>query len=132
MASPIGDTLGISAQLLPLREQRLNLIASNLANADTPGYKARDMDFQTALKAANQGPKANMLRTHVRHLQLPSHTQMSPGVIEREVSQPSLDGNTVNSEVEHAAYARATLEYRASLTFIEARVRGLMTAITGQ
>lgn len=111
------DLFGIHAAALPLREQRLKLIASNLANADTPHYKAVDLDFTTALRRAMSGaPDA----------------APSPPVVLRTPNQPSLDGNTVETDVEQAAFARAALEYRVSLTLLEGRIRGLLTAITGQ
>ncbi len=132
MGSPFDNPLGLSANLLPLREQRLKLIAANLANADTPGYKARDLDFQAAMQAATGEQSNGMLATHSRHIGVGLATNPANLTVERASEQPSLDGNTVNAETEHAAYARATLEYRASLGFVEARLRGLLTAITGQ
>jgi flagellar basal-body rod protein FlgB len=146
MASPFDNPLGLSAAALPLREARMQLIASNLANADTPGFKARDIDFAQTLQAladgmngggapgAGPGPAA-MQATHPLHVGAAVGPGMgTPGgrVHERDAVQPSLDGNTVNAEVENAAFARAALEYRASLSFVEGRVRSLLTAITGQ
>ena len=95
----MSDLLGIHGTALALREQRLQLLAANVANADTPNYKAQDLDFNSALQLA---------------------------------LQPSLDGNTVDSDREHAAFAQASLEYRASLSFVESKVRSMLTAITGQ
>lgn len=124
---------GIHADALPLREQRLNAIASNLANADTPNYKARDIDFEAALKASGGGNGSGLATTDRQHLGLSTQGgAFDAPMVERNTSQPSLDGNTVDSDVEHAAFSRASLEYRASLSFIESRVRGLLTAITGQ
>jgi flagellar basal-body rod protein FlgB len=118
---------GIHAQALALRQERMQLLASNVANADTPGYKAQDLNFAAALKAATaNGPGAG------------AHPPTSPteaarlARFEREALQPSLDGNTVDAQLEHAAYAQAALEYRVSLNFLESRVRGLLLAITGQ
>ena len=108
--------LGLHAQALPLREQRLQLIASNLANADTPGYKAVDLDFAAALKQAREGGAVGA----------------NAPTVARPSSQPSLDGNTVAADAEQAAYARAALEYRVSLNLLEGRIRSLLTAITGQ
>lgn len=123
---------GIHASALVLRQERLQTIASNIANADTPGYHARDIDFSAALKAATGGPPAEgMQRTRAMHLDgLPELAQNHR--VWRVPTQPSLDGNTVDAHQEHAAYGRAALEYRASLSFLEGRIRGLLTAITGQ
>ena len=139
MSNPISFYLGIHADALPLREQRMKLIASNLANADTPGYKAQDLDFNAALDAATRsrvGGVANgpgvPAATHESHLQDAIATGLAPFQSTRQASQPSLDGNTVDADVERAAYGRAALEYRASLSFVEGKVRTLLTAITGQ
>ena len=128
MSNPISNYLGVHAAALPLREQRMQLIASNLSNADTPNYKAKDLDFQAALE--NAAAKAAPLRTtNELHLNLLDST---PRMFERDGVQPSLDGNTVDADTERAAYGRAALEYRASLSFIESKVRTMLTAITGQ
>ena len=128
MSNPISNYLGIHAAALPLREQRMQLIASNLSNADTPNFKAKDLNFQAALEQA--AAKASPLQTtHEQHLTL---LDASARVFERAGVQPSLDGNTVDADTERAAYGRAALEYRASLSFIESKVRTMLTAITGQ
>ncbi|MCD9087133.1 flagellar basal body rod protein FlgB [Stenotrophomonas sp. SY1] len=132
MPNLISDYLGIHAQAMPLREQRMKLIAGNLSNADTPGYKARDLDFDAALRHA-QGASSNALMTTTaeRHYAI-GGDGLNPFQITREAAQPSLDGNTVDPDVERAAYGRAALEYRASLSFVESKVRSMLTAITGQ
>ncbi|WP_269791854.1 flagellar basal body rod protein FlgB [Stenotrophomonas sp. Iso1] len=132
MANLISDYLGIHAQAMPLREQRMKLIASNLSNADTPGYKARDLDFDAALRHA-QGATGNglMTATSEQHFAI-GGDGLNPFQITREAAQPSLDGNTVDPDTERAAYGRAALEYRASLSFVESKVRSMLTAITGQ
>ena len=128
MSNPISNYLGVHGAALPLREQRMQLIASNLSNADTPNYKAKDLDFQAALE--NAAAKAAPLRTtNELHLNLLDAT---PRIFERAGVQPSLDGNTVDADTERAAYGRAALEYRASLSFIESKVRTMLAAITGQ
>ncbi|WP_454831193.1 flagellar basal body rod protein FlgB [Pseudoxanthomonas wuyuanensis] len=128
MSNPLSDFLGVHATALPLREQRMQLIASNLSNADTPHYKAKDLNFQAALENA-AAASAPLQATDARHL---NGLDLPPQIYERTGVQPSLDGNTVDADVERAAYGRAALEYRASLSFIESKVRGMLTAITGQ
>lgn len=135
MSNPISSYLGFQADALPLREQRLKLIASNLANADTPGYRARDIDFNAALQAAGQARQAGQsphAETHPDHLSLGAIDGLHAFETVRLSAQPSLDGNTVDPDAERAAYGRAALEYRASLNFLESKVRTLLTAITGQ
>ena len=134
MAGPFDNPFGLSALSLPLREQRLKVLASNLANADTPGFKAQDLDFRAALDGAvarqsSVGTGASGSGVSIIGGGAPDFRRY---VTTRDATQPSLDGNTVNGDTEHAAFGRAVLEYRASLTFFESRVRGLMTAITGQ
>ncbi len=120
----MSDFLGIHGTALALREQRLQLLSANLANADTPDFKAQDLDFTTALRSALQpdgaagGDAIGSAAQGARYA--------------RPSGQPSVDGNTVDGEREHALFAQAALEYRASLTFVESKVRGMLTAITGQ
>ncbi len=122
MTEPTSSFLGVHGAALALREQRLQLLAGNLANADTPGYKAQDMDFTSALRAAMQP--------------VPGTDSISAAAtgarFERPGSQPSMDGNTVDGDRENAVFAQAALEYRASLSFVESKVRSMLTAITGQ
>ncbi|KAF1685578.1 flagellar basal body rod protein FlgB [Pseudoxanthomonas broegbernensis] len=137
MSNPISSYFGVHADALPLREQRMKLIASNLANADTPGYKAQDIDFNAALDSARQQRMGlqdgnGMATTNERHLSDAIDTGRLPFQFTRQASQPSLDGNTVDPDAERAAYGRAALEYRASLSFLESKVRNMLTAITGQ
>lgn len=122
----MSDFLGIHGTALALREQRLQLLAANIANADTPHFKAQDLDFNTALNAALQ-PGAGVATGGDAIGQAVASSQYL-----RAQTQPSLDGNTVDGDREKAAFAQASLEYRASLTFIESKVRSMLTAITGQ
>ena len=128
MSDLISSHLGVHATALPLRQQRMQVIASNLANADTPNYKARDLEFQSVLEnaARNRAPGGN------RAERAPGRLDLAAQLFERAGVQPSLDGNTVDADTERAAYGRAALEYRASLSFLESKVRSMLTAITGQ
>jgi flagellar basal-body rod protein FlgB len=119
----MSDFLGIHGTALALREQRLQLLASNIANADTPGFQAQDMDFSSALRAALQPDRG--VGDHIA--QAAQAARYAPAS-----TQPSMDGNTVDGERAKAAFAQASLEYRASLSFVESKVRGMLTAITGQ
>jgi len=130
MPNPIASYFGPHAQALPLRGERLKLIASNLANADTPGYKAKDLDFDAALRASTDAPP--LRTTNHQHFAFPARPGVLPFQFQRAELQPSLDGNSVDAHAERAAFGRAALEYRASVNFIEGKVHTLMTAITGQ
>jgi flagellar basal-body rod protein FlgB len=129
---------GIHAAALSLREARLDVLASNLANADTPGFKARDIDFAQALTdATNASNSANVTRESAgddkTSLTISTQPDSANAALRYRIPlQPSLDGNTVDSDYEHAAFARASLEYKASLQFVDARAKTLLTAITGQ
>ena len=128
MTNPISSYLGVHATALPLREQRMQLIASNLSNADTPNYKAQDLEFQSVLENAVRQNAPGASQTE----RVPGTLDLAAQIFERPGVQPSLDGNTVDADTERAAYGRAALEYRASLSFIESKVRTMLTAITGQ
>jgi flagellar basal-body rod protein FlgB len=106
--------IGVHAAALKVRGERTELLAKNLANADTPGYKAQDIDFRAAL--ARTGKAA----------------QAAPELKYRVPLAPSLDGNTVDVQLEQAAFAENAVRFQATLSFLSARFRGLMTAITGQ
>lgn len=127
---------GLHGQAMIYRQERLNLIASNLANADTPHYKAQDIEFQEALRAiAGQLDSRGEPLQRTRSGHLPPDTldgeNLASLKVYRTPLQPSLDGNTVDASQEQAAFGRAALEYRASLSFVEGRIRSLLSAITG-
>jgi len=131
MPISLDSAFGVHAKALQLRSRRAELLAENLANADTPGYKARDIDFKQALGAAQQ--------VGVLKATQPGHIQ--PGTVSgthsvqagfRNPLQPSLDGNTVDVQVEQASFARNAVDYQTSLTFLSSKIRGLMAAIKGE
>lgn len=123
------QALKIHAQALELRSRRTEIVAANLANADTPNYKARDLDFKEAMASA-MGVDRPLKVTHAAHLQTPRDT---PGeLLYRTPTQMSLDGNSVDAEQEKATFADNALRYQASLRFLGSRVQGLLTAIKGE
>ena len=126
----IDDAFGIHDQALVLRARRAELLAGNLANADTPGYKARDVDFKAALEKASAGPAASRLQTtNARHL---TGNQTGIGglnLLYRVPLQPSLDGNTVDTQAEQAAFMENAVRYQASLRFLNSRIQGLMRVL---
>lgn len=122
--------LGIHAQALTLREKRGEVLASNLANADTPGYKARDLNFQSVLNSA-MPDRLPVERTRTGHI-APANTLLGATMLYRNPNQASLDGNTVESQVEQAKYAENAVQYQASLRFVNGKFSGLMSAIKGE
>ncbi|NOX28137.1 MAG: flagellar basal body rod protein FlgB [Gammaproteobacteria bacterium] len=128
------NALGVHADALALRSKRLEVLASNLVNADTPGYKARDIDFRTALNEASSTADASQLKTtRAGHISLGSGiSNINFEVQYRIPTQPSRDGNTVEAEVEQAEFARNATQYQASLQFLGGRFQGLRKAITGE
>ncbi|NOU03152.1 MAG: flagellar basal body rod protein FlgB [Novosphingobium sp.] len=108
---------GIHAAALELRSERMGLITSNIANAATPGYKARDIDFAAALKARSEG--------------LGKDAATARATLYRVPVMPSLDGNTVEMATEQTAFAENAVGYQATLSFIRGRVDTLTRALKG-
>ncbi len=109
---------------------RNQVLSSNIANADTPNYKARDLDFGAALKGARE-QSLSLTRTSDLHKQAWGTNEIGARSVYRVPSQPSLDGNTVSVDVEQAAFAENALQYRASLAFLDGSIRTLKYAIRG-
>jgi len=127
----IDAALGVSPQVLALRSKRVELLSSNIANADTPGYKARDIDFAAAMRDAT-GQQGAMRRTNDRHLGGTGVGAVTGEAMYRVPSQPSLDGNTVETHVEHAEFMDNAVRYQASINFMDGRIAALRLAIRGQ
>jgi flagellar basal-body rod protein FlgB len=129
------SALGIHDQALALRSRRAEMLASNIANADTPGYKAKDIDFKAALSQA-QDQLANsqagrLYTTQSNHIAV--NTAMpSEQTLYRIPNQPSLDGNTVDPQLEKAAFAENALRYQASLQFLDGKFKSMMAALKGE
>ncbi len=134
MPLDLNTYLGIQPEALQLASRRMQVIADNLANVDTPGYKARDINFQEALAAAAGGADAPVALMTTQPNDIGGGGSPADAVpLEYRVPfAPALDGNTVDSQVEKAHFAAATVRYQATLTFLTDSFRNLMTAITGQ
>ena len=115
MSNSLDQLLGVHEQALKLRAYRQQVLASNLANADTPNFKARDFDFAAVLKDALSARAA----------------APQPQLQFRRPLQPSLDGNTVELDVERAQFAENALRYEAELTFLNAHIKTLLAALQG-
>ena len=133
MALNLDTYLGVHADALKLQSKRMEVIADNLANSDTPGYKARDIDFRAAMaQASGADAPVSLATTNSGHIATDPATQLNASLKYRVPLAPSLDGNTVDAQQEQAAFADNTVRYQATLTFLSGRFKSLMTAITGQ
>ena len=125
----IDKVLGISPQVLALRAQRMNLLSSNIANADTTGFKARDIDFAAALRQAEQ-TQGGFERAHAAHIGLSGSVEQ-PDALYRVPAEVSPDGNSVDPTMEHQAFMENALRYQASLQLLDSRIKGIKNAIKG-
>lgn len=130
MAISFDRALGIHPLALKLRDQRTEVLAANLANADTPQFKARDLDFLSVLNGASN--KSLELTTTHDHHQDDGQLGLGADLLYRVPSQPSLDGNTVETEEEHVRFAAHALQYQATMRFLNDDFAGLKTAIRGE
>lgn len=131
MAIGFERALGIHEQALLLRERRAEVLANNLANADTPGFKARDLDFRAVLAARSGDSGLAPVRTHARHLASGGDSLAEAALLYRVPEQPSIDGNTVDGHQEMARFSRNAVEFQASFHFLNSRITGLKNAIRG-
>ena len=125
------NLFGIHEQALLLHGQRMGVIATNLANADTPNYKARDIDFRAVLSQTDAS-SLPMATTETAHISLAQDGVAAADLQYRNPYQASLDGNTVEMPVEQAAFSENNVRYQASLTFINLKISELQFAIAGQ
>ena len=153
MPLDLDSYLGVHAQALSLRGRRMTVLSENIANADTPNYKARDIDFRSALAQAvrNAGggtlPGATgatgtgaaplvlapvLARTNSAHLSATGQSTGGAQTLYRIPHAPALDGNSVESDVELAAIGENALQYQATLTFLGGKLATLKSAITGE
>jgi flagellar basal-body rod protein FlgB len=132
MAISFNSALGIHEQALYLRADRSAVLGNNLANVDTPNFKARDVDFSALLDQANtQLGASKPVRTDARHMTLDA-TGGDGDLLYTVPSQPSIDGNTVEEHREMARFAKNSMDFEASLFFLNSKFKGLQTAIVGQ
>lgn len=130
MAISFEAALGNSPKILALREKRGEILAANLANADTPNFKARELDFSRVLKKTMPEPTV-LAHTHAAHF-APESPFMGAQLKYRNPNQVSLDGNTVEEHIEQAKYAENSLQYQASLQWVGGTFNELKSAFTGQ
>ena len=127
----LDKAFGIHATTLVMRSKRAELLASNLANSDTPNYKARDINFREVLSAKNRELQT-LSTTNTSHMQPGRSGLTSTRLYYRIPNQPSVDGNTVDSQLERSAFMENSIMYQTSLRFLNGKISGLMTAIRGE
>jgi len=121
MSIRIEDALGVHERALGLRMQRSEMLAANLANEDTPGFQARDIDFGAEMQRLDDGASSRL-----------SIAGNDPRMLYRVPTQASQDGNTVELSVEQAQFSRNSMDFQTSLTFLTMKFRGLKQAIEGR
>jgi flagellar basal-body rod protein FlgB len=132
MSISFESALGIHESALRVRGQRAGVLANNLANVDTPNYKARDLDFKQILnQKVTESNQFNMQSTNERHISLGGAFGEDSDLLYRTPQQPSIDGNTVEDQIEHAEYMKNTLAFQASFQFLNSKFQGLKSAIRG-
>ena len=125
--------LDFQSNALLLRSQRQQVIASNIANADTPGYVARDFDFAQALKSVSGGIAGGSVSvTSGKHMRLGTTDARDPAMAYTVQTQPSLDGNSVDIDRERANFVDNSIRYESTLRFINGHVKTMLSAIQGQ
>jgi flagellar basal-body rod protein FlgB len=123
MSIRVEEALGVHVRALDLRMQRSEILAANLANEDTPGFKARDIDFAGEMSRLNSPFSAQLTA---------STSSATSELMYRVPTQPSQDGNSVELSVEQAEFSRNSMDFQTSLTFLSMKFRGLKQAIEGR
>ncbi|MEE4282097.1 MAG: flagellar basal body rod protein FlgB [Pseudomonadales bacterium] len=137
MTISIDNALGVHAKALELRAERTEILARNIANADTPGYKARDIDFNSILQAhksagTSEPRGGRVMRTDNRHFAADQGPGVDVSLQYRNPIMPSLDGNTVDTQLEQAEFAKNNLQFQASFQFLNSKFKGMITALKGE
>jgi len=117
-----------------MRARRSSILASNIANTDTPNYKARDIDFKAVMRSMQQpqtGDRLALSSTHRNHLST-ANSRIDAAIQYRNPLHASLDGNTVDSHVEQAKFAENALQYQTSFTFLDSKIKGIVRALKGE
>ena len=134
MAGKLDDVFAFNENALRLRGQRQQLLASNIANADTPNYKAKDMDFGKAMHSAlahgRSASVAPLTQTNSGHLSAQLSAQL-PNTFMRKPTQNNLDGNTVDMDVERNNFLENSMQYEADVNFAQNKIKGLLAVLQG-
>lgn len=134
MLDKLDAALRFQQEALNLRAQRQEILAANIANADTPGYQARDIDFASEMKKVMdrgrvEGSGVSLTLTSERHI--PAQTQTVPqlDLLYRIPDQPSMDGNTVDMDRERTNFADNSLKYQSDLQVLGGQIKGMMSVL---
>lgn len=130
MALNLDSYLGIHAKALVARDQRASQLANNLANLNTPHYKAMDVDFNELLTAKMEGGSAQIATTSANHIN--TNADFASNLKYRTPTHTSLDGNTVDKDIETTEFARNALHYQASLNFLNNKIKSMLVAFRGE
>ena len=131
MAISFENALGVHEKALQFKVKRSEVLAQNLINVDTPNYKSRDIDFKAALSSQQSTGNARLQATNSRHI-APSNLSFDPQLMYRNPLQPSIDGNTVDEQVEMTKFAKNSMDFQASFQFLNGKFKGLRNAIRGE
>ena len=131
MALNIDKLFAGHARALAIANQRLQLLAANVANADTPNYKARDIDFKSVLGRYQDGDAVRLATSHAGHSASFSGQSDGAELLYRTPLQPTLNGNTVDTQLEQSAFLKNALAYETTLSFLNSRIQALRLAIRG-
>lgn len=126
----IDKAFGIHATALSFRSERGSILAANIANSTTPGFQARDYDFRTALKQSTVDQQVGMQATNSRHIRTSAKNDFGT-LLYRVPTRVTTNNNTVEADVEQAAFADNALRYQTTLQFLNGSISGLRKAITG-
>ena len=135
MAINFQSALGIHEAALHVRAKRAEVLANNLINSDTPNFKARDIDFKSALSNSMQaaGTGKGLTATHGRHIGgNNANGLVDANLMYRNPMQPSLDGNTVEEQSELSRFAQNSMDFQASFQLLNSKFKGLSRAIKGE
>ena len=130
MSISFENALGVLPGTLQYRTERAEILAGNIANVDTPGYQARDLDFDRML--GQQKAMLTLQKTNPHHLALPNSEGVQAAMVDRDIEQPSADGNSVDLAIEQAGFMQNRMEFETSFTFLNMKFQGLQRAIAGQ
>src|SRR5690606_29016490 len=135
MSISFDKALGIHEKALGFRTQRAEVLANNIANADTPNYKARDLEFSSVLaaqSASGQERDFTASLTNEKHTALQGFEIADPSLRFRTPQHASLDQNTVDLQMEQSSYAENAIDFQASFTLLNSKFRGLISALRGE
>ena len=133
MAISFEKALGVHEKALSFRAQRGEVLANNIANADTPNYKARDIEFSSVLSGElGKRTSPGLERTHSKHIAADGVSLSEQALSYRTAGEPSIDQNTVDVQVEQGKYAENAVHFQASFTLLNSKFKGLLSALRGE